>query len=112
MSKQNITLFFIIISFFITTDSFAMKHVDHGQYISPVKRHGQLSVDGRDLIDSAGKAVQLRGVSSFWLNWKGEFSNPSSIKTLKEDWGISVFRAAMARQLLKSHNLFVFHNFL
>ena len=60
-----------------------------------VKKHGQLTVDEKHLTDQFGKQVQLRGVSSFWLNWIGEFSNPSSIKTLKDEWGINIFRAAM-----------------
>ena len=61
----------------------------------PVRDNGQLKVDGNNLINQYGKQVQLRGISSFWLNWIGEFSNPSSIKTLKEEWGINIFRAAM-----------------
>ena len=65
------------------------------EYSKSVKLNGHLNVKGNSLINQSGEAVQFKGVSSFWLNWHGEFSNASSIKYLKEEGGISIFRAAM-----------------
>ncbi len=71
-----------------------MSQADNG-LISPVQKYGSLKVKDRYLLNKQGEVIQLRGISSFWLNWLGEFSNPTSIKGLKEEWGISLFRAAM-----------------
>lgn len=62
---------------------------------SPVAKHGQLRVVGKQLVDQRGRPVQLRGMSSFWLNHKGQFANEKSIAWLRKDWGISLFRAAI-----------------
>lgn len=62
---------------------------------SPVAEHGKLSVQNGVLVDQSGKPIQLRGMSSFWLNWIGKFANASSIAWLREDWKINVFRAAI-----------------
>lgn len=92
MKITSVILYNLIIFLFLGNEVIS----EDLQYENPVKFHGQLSVDGRDLVNKNGKPVQLRGISSFWLNWKGEFSNYSSLETLKKDWGITVFRAAMA----------------
>jgi len=62
---------------------------------SPVAQHGDLAVQDGILVDRSGKPLQLRGMSSFWLNWMGQFANASSITWLQEDWKINVFRAAV-----------------
>jgi endoglucanase len=63
--------------------------------LSPVALHGNLQVQDGVLVDQSGKSIQLRGMSSFWLNWMGKFANPSSIAWLQNDWKINVFRAAV-----------------
>ena len=63
---------------------------------SPVAVHGQLRVKGTQLENRKGQPVQLRGMSAFWLNYKGQFANEKSLRWLREDWGISLFRAAVA----------------
>jgi endoglucanase len=64
---------------------------------TPVGRHGALQVRGGQLVDERGEAVQLRGVSSMWLNWEtsGYATNISALRYMRDEWGISVFRAAM-----------------
>lgn len=64
---------------------------------SPVALHGQLSVDGLQLVDSAGEPIQLRGVSSMWLNWDGRgfATNYDGLKWMRDNWKLTVFRAAM-----------------
>ncbi len=63
---------------------------------TPVELHGQLSVKGNRIVDKNGEAVQLRGMSLFWSQWQGSFYNKALVKWLKNDWCITVIRAAMA----------------
>lgn len=60
-----------------------------------VATHGQLQVIGSQLCNQYGQPIQLRGMSSHGLQWYPQFINYNSLKTLKEDWGMTVFRAAM-----------------
>lgn len=62
---------------------------------TPVSINGQLSIKGTQLVNQNGKAVQLKGISSHGLQWYGDFVNKDSLKWLRDDWGITVFRAAM-----------------
>src|SRR5690606_38875582 len=39
---------------------------------SPVDKHGALRVSGTKRVDESGKSVQLKGVSSMWLNWEND----------------------------------------
>jgi endoglucanase len=62
---------------------------------TPVQANGHLSVEGSQLVNEKGKAIQLKGMSSHGLQLFGRYVNDESIKWLTEDWGIDVFRAAM-----------------
>jgi len=59
-----------------------------------VQRHGALSVEGTQLVNHTGKAVQLRGMSSHGLQWYPEYTNYRALTTTKE-YGANLFRAAM-----------------
>ena len=61
----------------------------------PVERYGALSVNGIHLCDSAGKPIQLCGMSSHGLQWYGKFANKDVIKWLRDDWNADLWRAAM-----------------
>ncbi|MDT0687168.1 glycoside hydrolase family 5 protein [Autumnicola psychrophila] len=63
---------------------------------TPVARHGQLSIQGKNLVDKNGENIQLRGMSLFWSQWEPEFYNFETVKNLKEGWNVNVIRAAMA----------------
>ncbi|WP_242918567.1 glycoside hydrolase family 5 protein [Pontibacter liquoris] len=60
-----------------------------------VKNHGKLSVTGTQLTDEKGNAVVLRGMSYGWHNFWPRFYNSASVKWLRNDWNVSVVRAAM-----------------
>jgi endoglucanase len=60
-----------------------------------VKEHGALRVEGTQLVDKAGKAVMLRGMSFGWHNFWPRFYTPQTVSWLKKDWNINVIRAAM-----------------
>jgi endoglucanase len=61
-----------------------------------VGRHGRLRLRGSKVVDAHGQAITLRGSSLFWSQWKPAFYNPRLIRWLREDWHISVVRAAIA----------------
>lgn len=60
-----------------------------------VEKYGQLSVKGSYIVSQYGDTVQLRGMSFFWSQWKGEYYNPKVVKWLRDDWKCTVVRAAM-----------------
>lgn len=64
---------------------------------TPVQIHGNLSVSGTKLVDQQGSPVQLRGVSSQWLNYEsdGYATNLSALVWMRDNWKLSVIRAAM-----------------
>ncbi|PTU45665.1 MULTISPECIES: cellulase family glycosylhydrolase [Paenibacillus] len=61
----------------------------------PVERYGQLSVKSGKLVDKNGQPVQLKGISSHGVQWFGDLVNQDTMKWLRDDWGISVFRVAL-----------------
>ena len=65
------------------------------QSAGPVKRWGQLQVQGTQLCDQQGNPVVLRGVSLGWHNIWPRFYNKKVVRTLKNDWNATVLRAAM-----------------
>ncbi|GHV09961.1 hypothetical protein FACS189485_22890 [Spirochaetia bacterium] len=60
-----------------------------------VERYGQLKVSGTQLLNAAGRPVQLRGVSSFGLQYEGQYANEDVIRWLRDDWNMQIWRAAM-----------------
>jgi len=57
--------------------------------------HGKLRVEGVQLVDVHGLAVQLMGMSSHGLHWFPDCYTKSSIQYLVMYWGINLFRAAL-----------------
>lgn len=64
---------------------------------TPVETHGQLAVDGARLTGAAGEPVQLKGVSSMWLNWEndGYAEDATALRWMRNNWRLSVIRASM-----------------
>jgi endoglucanase len=62
-----------------------------------VERYGHLRVEGTHLVSAAGEPVQLRGVSSMWLNWEndGYATSLPALQFMRDSWGMQIFRAAM-----------------
>jgi endoglucanase len=60
-----------------------------------VERYGQLRVAGTMLLNAAGKPVQLRGISSFGLQYAGKYANEEVIRWLRDDWNMQIWRAAL-----------------
>ena len=70
---------------------------DEGFGPTPVALHGALHVTGTELRDEHDKRLQLRGVSSMWLNWEddGYAENLEGLKWLRNNWHVNLIRAAM-----------------
>ncbi len=64
---------------------------------NPVGTFGQLKVENGVLRSADGKRVQLKGISSMWLNWEndGYAESLASLKWVRDNWHVSVIRAAM-----------------
>ena len=63
---------------------------------TPVGIHGQLRVQGTDLVDQNGNAVQLKGISTMWLNWEDKYStSKAGLQWMRDNWNITLYRAAM-----------------
>lgn len=60
-----------------------------------VEEHGQLRIEGTNIVDKNGTTVQLRGMSFFWSQWSGEYYTAETVKWLKDDWECNIVRAAM-----------------
>ncbi len=54
-----------------------------------------LTVSGVKLLEDGGAPVVLRGMSTHGLQWFGQFANPSAVKWIRDDWQMSLIRAAM-----------------
>ena len=67
---------------------------------SPVALHGQLSIQGTRLVDQQGAPVQLKGVSSMWLNWESApfAESKAALADMRDRWKLSVIRAAMGTE--------------
>lgn len=64
---------------------------------TPVSKHGKLSVEGTNLVDSKGQPFQLRGISTHGINWDvgKPYVNKKAFKTLRDEWGVNAIRLAM-----------------
>jgi endoglucanase len=66
-----------------------------GDRLTPVARHGQLRVQGAQLLDESGKPTVLRGQAFGWDNWWPQYYNASVVRWLWDDWCADVVRLAM-----------------
>ncbi len=67
----------------------------YNTYSQPVKKFGQLHVDGVFIKGSNDEDVMLRGVSLGWHNWWPQYYNADVINWLANDWKAEVVRAAI-----------------
>ncbi len=56
---------------------------------------GALHVEGTQLTDCNGNAVQLRGISTHGLSWFPEYVNEACFRQLRDKWNVNVIRLAM-----------------
>lgn len=63
--------------------------------VSAASKLSRLQVKGTKLVNSSGKAVQLRGVSTHGLSWYPEYVNQSAFTYIKKNWKVNAVRLAM-----------------
>ncbi len=63
--------------------------------ISSPSTCGRLSVEGTQLVDERGEAVQLRGLSTHGLSFYPQYVNEALFRQLRQDWKANVIRLAM-----------------
>lgn len=85
-SKVCYAILFLIIIVNISTAQF-------------VKKHGQLSVQGTQLVDKNNNPIILRGLSFGWHSLWPRFYNEKAVSWLKKDFNCNVVRAAMGVEL-------------
>lgn len=64
-----------------------------------VKHHGQLSVQGTQLVDKNNIPIVLRGMSLGWHSMWPRFYNEKAVNWLKKDFNCNIIRAAMGIEL-------------
>ncbi|KAF2509300.1 glycoside hydrolase family 5 protein [Flavobacterium zhairuonense] len=64
-----------------------------------VKKHGQLSVKGTQLVDQNSEPIVLRGLSFGWHSMWPRFYNEKAVSWLKRDFNCNVVRAATGIEL-------------
>lgn len=64
-----------------------------------IKQHGQLSVQGTQLVDKNNNPVVLRGMSFGWHSMWPRFYNEKAVSWLKKDFNCNVVRAAMGVEM-------------
>jgi endoglucanase len=62
---------------------------------TPVAQHGALHAGRGTLLDASNTPVALRGMSLFWSQWGSAYWSAGAVKTLRNDWGATIVRAAM-----------------
>lgn len=62
---------------------------------TPLKQNGRLKVKGTRLVNSKGKTVILKGVSTHGINWFPQYVNKTAFQTLRDQWGVNCIRLAM-----------------
>jgi len=66
-----------------------------------VRNHGQLSVQGTQLVDKNNNPIVLRGMSFGWHSMWPRFYNEKAVDWLRKDFNCNVVRAAMGIELGK-----------
>lgn len=66
-----------------------------------VKKHGQLSVKGTQLVDKNKEPIVLRGVSFGWHSIWPRFYNEKAVDWLKKDFDCTIVRAALGVEIGK-----------
>ncbi len=63
---------------------------------TPVGQHGQLRVEGNQMVDESGAPVQLEGISSMWLNWENRYSqSKAGLQWARDNWDVTLYRVAV-----------------
>ncbi|MFW6334597.1 MAG: cellulase family glycosylhydrolase [Desulfosalsimonas sp.] len=91
---KNVKLILTMIAFPVLM--FAGLSSAQEQKMLPIDVHGELRVEGNQIVGESGEPAQLMGMSLYWSIWGGErFYNRDVVTWLVEDWNIDLIRASM-----------------
>nr|UNG40274.1 glycoside hydrolase family 5 subfamily 2 [Acanthocinus aedilis] len=63
--------------------------------LETVSKHGQLSVNGANLVNQNGEQVQLKGMALYWSQWKPQYWTADTIDRAHDSCHSNVVRASM-----------------
>lgn len=66
-----------------------------GEVGTPFEVHGQLRVQGTNIVDKNNAIYQLKGVSTHGINFFPQFINKEAFQTLRDEWDANLIRLAM-----------------
>lgn len=98
-SKKIKSILTLLLVFLFVNNCSSVTNSDYEPKNSIVKRYGQLSVKGNQIVDKDGNPIVLRGMSLFWSQWMGQYYNYDCVKWLRDDWRCTVVRAAMGVEM-------------
>jgi aryl-phospho-beta-D-glucosidase BglC (GH1 family) len=70
-----------------------------------VEANGRLQVIGTQLCNRDKEPIQLKGMSLYDVSFYDQYCNAKSFKWLRDDWGVTVIRAAMYTEYGGAYNL-------
>ncbi|WP_335964825.1 glycoside hydrolase family 5 protein [Galbibacter sp. PAP.153] len=63
--------------------------------VSPFKANGELQLKGTQICNKNGDPIQLRGMSTHGLQYRGNCYNDASLGVLVNNWGVDIIRLSM-----------------
>ena len=91
----TITVILLVIASIFGYDKYQDQKTTYIKQKLLVSENGWLHVEGNQILNEKNEVVHLRGVSSHSPYWYEHNITYDNLKTLKETWGINVFRIAM-----------------
>ena len=101
---NNIINIFIIAFLCLSYMIIPINKVQADTNTTPVERHGQLSVNGTDIVDKNGDKFQLRGISTHGIAWFPQYVNQEAFIYIRDEWKINAIRLAMYSDLNAGYN--------
>lgn len=97
LSILRLLSLFIAVTLFLAVpaDTATAAPAKKAKALTPLKKNGRLKVKKSSLVNSKGKVVTLKGVSTHGINWFPEYVNPDAFKSLRVNWGVNCIRLAM-----------------
>ena len=93
--KINKKILFIFVPIFIIILILKYPILNINNNKNGVKYNGWLHTNGSKLLNEKNKEIQLKGISSHGIQWYYDILTQDNLASLKNDWGITVFRIAL-----------------
>lgn len=94
--KKSTQMKLLLLTILIVVGNWISPVVSKDAALETVSKHGQLSVDGVNLVNQYGERVQLKGMSLFWSVWMPYYYNKTTVDGIKEYCHSNIVRPVMA----------------